>query len=89
MTQLADEALRQGNHQLVEFALQQNREYEKLSFQYLVTGKYEKLKKMVAIAKQRGDVQSRFQNALILGNVNERIELLAEIGQYPLAYLLA
>lgn len=32
---------------------------------------------------------SRFQNSLWVGNVTERIELLAEIGQFPLAYLLA
>lgn len=35
---LAEEALRQGNHQLVEISYQFNKEYEKLSFLYLITG---------------------------------------------------
>lgn len=54
-----------------------------------MTGKYDKLKKMGLIAKQRNDVMSRFQNSLWVGSAPERVELLAEVGQYALAYLLA
>ncbi len=32
---------------------------------------------------------SRFQNALFLGDVQERVRILAEIGQHHLAYLTA
>jgi len=39
LSQLAQEALRQGNHQIVEVAYQKLKEYEKLSFLYAMTGK--------------------------------------------------
>ena len=37
------EALRQGNHQIVEFAYQKTKNFERLSFLYLITGNTEKL----------------------------------------------
>jgi coatomer protein complex subunit alpha (xenin) len=86
---LAEEALRQGNHQLVDMALQQTRSYEALSFLYLVTGKTEKLEKMLSIAQNRDDAMSRFHNALYLGDVQQRIAVLAETGQLALAYCSA
>ena len=77
---LGEEALRQGNHQIVEVAYQNNRNYEKLSFLYLITGNYEKLNKMLAIAQKRNDIMSRFHNSLYVGNVEEKIRILAEVG---------
>ena len=35
---LGVEALRQGNHQIVEFAYQKTKNFERLSFLYLITG---------------------------------------------------
>merc|ERR1719203_417095 len=48
-----------------------------------------KLKKMLKIAEMRNDVMSRFNNAIILGNVEERVEIMAEMGQVPLAAMTA
>lgn len=86
---LGVEALRQGNHQIVEFAYQKTKNYERLSFLYLITGNHEKLAKMLKIAEMRNDVMSCFHNALYLGNVEERVKILRESGQLSLAYLTA
>lgn len=86
---LGVEALRQGNHQIVEMAYQKTKDFERLSFLYLITGNTEKLTKMLRIAEMRGDVMGRFHNALYLGDVNERIKILREQHQPSLAYLTA
>eukprot|EP01119_Soliformovum_irregulare_P024827 TRINITY_DN8_c0_g4_i1.p1 TRINITY_DN8_c0_g4~~TRINITY_DN8_c0_g4_i1.p1 ORF type:complete len:1245 (-),score=439.76 TRINITY_DN8_c0_g4_i1:63-3797(-) len=86
---LAVEALRQGNHQIVEMAYQRTKNFEKLSFLYLITGNTNNLKKMLKIAEQRQDVASRFHNALYLGDITERVRVLEEAGQISLAYLTA
>eukprot|EP01117_Protostelium_nocturnum_P001657 TRINITY_DN1202_c0_g1_i1.p1 TRINITY_DN1202_c0_g1~~TRINITY_DN1202_c0_g1_i1.p1 ORF type:complete len:1246 (-),score=287.08 TRINITY_DN1202_c0_g1_i1:71-3808(-) len=84
------EALRQGNHQIVEMAYQRTKNFEKLSFLYLITGNIEKLKKMMKIAREmRNDAMSRFHNALYLGDIKERVKLLEEVGQLSLAYASA
>ena len=44
---------------------------------------------MQGISQKRGDNMSRFHNALYVGDVQERVRILAEIGQLPLAYLMA
>lgn len=46
---LGEEALLQGNHQIVEMAYQRTKNFDKLSFLYLITGNLEKLKKMTKI----------------------------------------
>ncbi|KAK0307450.1 hypothetical protein LTR01_005450 [Friedmanniomyces endolithicus] len=86
---LSTEALAHGNHQIVEMTYQKLRSFDKLSFLYLTTGDQEKLQRMAKIAEHRGDMTSRFQNALFLGDVEMRIEMLKEADQYPLAYLTA
>jgi len=43
---------------------------------------------MASIAENRGDMISRFQNALFLGDVENRVQMFKEIDLYPLAYLL-
>jgi hypothetical protein len=50
---LATEALRQGNHSIVEMAYQQTKNYDRLSFLYLITGNTAKLKMMMKIAEVR------------------------------------
>ncbi len=87
--QLGVEALRQGNHEVVEMSYQKTKEFEKLSFLYLITGNVEKLRKVLKIAEMRGDVMSRFHNALYLGDVEERVRVLELTGQLSLAYLTA
>ncbi|KAF9570131.1 hypothetical protein EC968_002149 [Mortierella alpina] len=64
-------------------------DFDRLSFLYLATGNSDKLFKMLKIAELRGDAMSMFHNSLFLGNVEERIRLLREVGQAPLAYLTA
>ncbi|KAJ3382907.1 hypothetical protein HDU92_004501, partial [Lobulomyces angularis] len=86
---LGEEALRQGNHLVVEMTYQRVKNFDKLSFLYLITGNSEKLKKMMKIAELRSDNMSRFHNSLYLGDIEEQVKMLKEVGQYPLAYLAA
>ncbi|KAK8123744.1 coatomer WD associated region [Apiospora kogelbergensis] len=86
---LGDEALAHGNHQVVEMAYQKQKQFDKLSFLYLSTGDQNKLARMAKIAEHRGDFTARFQNALYLGEVEDRIQMFKEIDQYPLAYMTA
>lgn len=86
---LSKEALRQGNSKIVEMAYQRMRKLDKLSFLYFITGNIEKLQKMQKIAEHRSDNMSRFHNSLYLGNIEERVRVLTEAGQYSLAYLTA
>ncbi|RKU41184.1 hypothetical protein DL546_000866 [Coniochaeta pulveracea] len=86
---LSAEALSHGNHQVVEMCYQKLKQFDKLSFLYLSTGDNAKLARMAKIAEHRGDFTSRFQNALYLGEVEDRIQMFKEIDLYPLAYLTA
>lgn len=62
-------------------AYQRTKNFERLSFLYLLTGNTEKLRKMLKIAERRGDVMSRFHNALFLGDAAERVAVLESTGQ--------
>lgn len=86
---LGEAALLQGNHQIVEMSYQRTKDFEKLSFLYLMTGNTEKLAKMMKIAQMRNDVHGHFQTALLLGDVEERMKILKSVGQTSLAYLTA
>lgn len=86
---LAEAALMQGNHQIVETCYQRTKNFDKLSFLYLITGNLEKLRKMMKIAEVRKDVNGQFQAALLLGDVGERVKILENCGQRSLAYLSA
>ncbi|EPE34388.1 WD40 repeat-like protein [Glarea lozoyensis ATCC 20868] len=88
-SRLSTEALAHGNHQVVEMTYQKLRQFDKLSFLYLSTGDNTKLTRMAKIAEHRGDFTARFQNALYLGDVNDRIQMFKEIDLYPLAYMTA
>lgn len=88
-TRLSQEALAHGNHQIVEMCYQKLKHFDKLSFLYLTTGDHDKLSRMAKIAEHRGDFTSRFQNALYLGEVQDRIQMFKEIDLYPLAYMTA
>jgi coatomer protein complex subunit alpha (xenin) len=58
-------------------AYQRNKDFARLSFLYLITGNTEKLSKMLRISEMRGDAESRFHNALYLGDAAERAKVLA------------
>ena len=86
---LGVEALRQGNAGIVEYAYQRTKNFERLSFLYLITGNMEKLSKMLKIAEVKNDVMGQFHNALYLGDVRERVKILENAGHLPLAYITA
>ena len=86
---LGSEALRQGNHQVVEMSYQRTKDFDRLSFLYLITGDTDKLRKMLKIANMRGDIMGRYHNALLLGNAVERVQVLEQSGNLPLAYISA
>ncbi|KAI8840970.1 coatomer WD associated region-domain-containing protein [Chytriomyces cf. hyalinus JEL632] len=86
---LGQEALRQGNQKVLERTFQRVKNFDRLSFLYLITGNTENLRKMLKIAELRGDPMSRYHNSLYLGDVDEQVRLLKEVGQSPLAYLAA
>ncbi|KAF2972016.1 hypothetical protein GQX73_g1504 [Xylaria multiplex] len=88
-TRLGTEALAHGNHQVVEMAYQKLKQFDKLSFLYLSTGDHSKLARMAKIAEHRGDFTARFQNALFLSEVEDRIQMFKEVDLYPLAYMTA
>ena len=50
------EALRQGNAGIVEYSYQRTKNFERLSFLYLITGNMDKLSKMLRIAEIKNDV---------------------------------
>ena len=86
---LGGEALKQGNSQIVEMAYQKTRNLDRLSVLYLITGNLSKLAKMQQISESRSDKTRLLHNTLLRGDVEKRIELLAESGQVPLAYVTA
>jgi len=87
--QLGSEALRQGNHQVVEMSYQRTKDFDRLSFLYLITGDTEKLRKMLKISQMRSDIMGRYHNALLLGDAEERVKVLEDSGNMPLAYISA
>ncbi|GLV43141.1 Coat Protein (coatomer) alpha [Carabus blaptoides fortunei] len=86
---LGQVALMQGNHQVVEMCYQRTKDFDKLSFLYLITGNLEKLRKMTKIAEIRKDTSAQYQGALLLGDIAERIKILKNFGQESLAYITA
>ncbi|GAA5989503.1 hypothetical protein JCM10908_000505 [Rhodotorula pacifica] len=88
-TRLGQQALKQGNHKIVEIAYQRTKNFDRLSFLYLATGNEDKLAKMAKIADMRGDPMSKFHNALYTGNVEARVQVLLDAGMTPLAYMTA
>merc|ERR1712088_245850 len=81
---LGEAALLQGNHQVVEMCYQRTKNFDKLSFLYLITGNLEKLRKMMKIAEIRKDTSGHFQNALYLGDVAERMKGLGDVDRRAL-----
>ncbi|KAI8979742.1 coatomer protein alpha subunit [Mycotypha africana] len=88
-SKLGAEALRHGNFKIVELCYQRTKKMDKLSFLYLLQGNKTNLNKMLEISQIQKDPLMRFQNAVYLGNVEERVRLLQDVGQLPLAYMTA
>lgn len=64
----------------MEIAYQRTKNFDKLSFLYLITGNPDKLAKMSKISEMRGDHMSRFHNALYSGSVQTRVSVLKDVG---------
>lgn len=75
--------------QVVEYCYQQTKNYDKLSFLYLITGNLAKLRRMMKINEIRKDYEGWYTNALYLGDVPERIRVLKACGKTSLALLTA
>lgn len=88
-SRLGTEALAHGNHQIVEMVYKQLRQLDKLSFLYLIIGEESNLTRIRKIAENRGDYTSRFQNALYLGDVEDRIQVFKEIDLCKLAPIIS
>lgn len=86
---LAEHALMHGNHPIVEYCYQQTKNYDKLSFLYLITGNLAKLKRMMKINEIRKDYEGWYTNALYLGDASERVRVLKSLGRSQLALLTA
>ncbi|RYG57065.1 hypothetical protein EON66_01290, partial [archaeon] len=86
---LAEIAMLHGAVDIVEVAYRAVESFERLSFLSLITGNTDKLNKLAQVSIARADVQSRFHNALYLGNVEERVKCLEGAGQIALAYTTA
>ena len=56
--------------------------FDKLIFLYLILGNHEKLGKMAELSRKKmKDWMNRFQSDLLIGDVQDRVKILAEIGQ--------
>ncbi|KAL8448978.1 hypothetical protein Emed_003330 [Eimeria media] len=86
---LADAAMQGGHYGLAEICLQKLKAFEKLSFLYFLLGDRTKLKKMLHVSKLLRQPLLRMQQALLLGDVEERVDVLMEAQQPGLAYLCA
>jgi coatomer subunit alpha len=78
-TALGQAALSQGDIEIVELAYQKLKNFEKLSFLYLITGDTSKLERMSKIAEHRGNHESRFQHSLWTGDIETRIRVFKEL----------
>ncbi|SCU81322.1 LAME_0B06524g1_1 [Lachancea meyersii CBS 8951] len=87
--QLGQAALQQGNIELAEAVYQNQKQFDKLSFLYLISGDLTKLAKMESIAEQRGDISSVILNTIYNKSNEKRGEIFAQGGSLPLAYAIA
>lgn len=86
---LAQTAMALGNYEITEACYQVTRSFDKLNFFYAATGSLGKLQKMSAVASNVGDPVLRFNSATLTANVAEKVKVLAENGQVPLAFITA
>ena len=61
---------------------QRTKNFDRLSFLYLTTGNSEKLHKMLKISEIRKDVSGQLHNALYCGDIEERIKVLKQVGDW-------
>lgn len=79
----------QGNLEIAEKCCQQTKNFERLSFLYAISGATDKLEKMLKLSEMRGDIMSRYTNALYLGSAPARTKVLEDAGHLSLAHVSA
>lgn len=77
---LAEKAMLMGKLNIVEYCYVKSENLDKLLFFYMLSGKFEKLKKLEALLKDKKDNSRKFTNLIYLANHNEKIKMLAESG---------
>lgn len=77
---LAQTAMALGNYEITEKCYQIVRSFDKLNFFYLATGSFNKLKKMQQVSQSVNEPMLRFNTSLLLGDIQDRVKLLAETG---------
>jgi len=73
----------------VEKCYQITHQFDKLNFFYATTGSLTKLNKMSQVAQNIADPMLRFNSSTLTGDVKEKVKILVENGQVPLAYMTA
>lgn len=86
---LYQEALAQGNLEIVESVFQQLGLLDNLSFLYLLKGDQERLSKMTLIAQARSNTSALVQNTFYNNDIQNRLDAYVKSGLLPLAYTLA
>ena len=86
---LGETALQLGEHRIVERAYQKTKNFDQLSFLYLITGNHEKLAKMTTIAERRGNPQSMYHNAVFGADAATQARVLSAAGLDALAFVTA
>ncbi|QEU59007.1 Cop1 [Kluyveromyces lactis] len=86
---LGKEALIQGNTDIAELVYQNTKQFDKLSFLYLLKGDNSKLAKMESIAEHRSDISGLIQNTFYNNSVQKRANVFLNAGSAPLAYAVA
>ena len=71
---------------VVEMSYQHTKDFDCLSFLYLLTDNTEKLFQMLNIAHMRGYIIGFYHNALLLDDAKERVTVLEGSGNLNLAY---
>eukprot|EP00817_Percolomonadidae_sp_ATCC50343_P006488 CAMPEP_0117430052 /NCGR_PEP_ID=MMETSP0758-20121206/9575_1 /TAXON_ID=63605 /ORGANISM="Percolomonas cosmopolitus, Strain AE-1 (ATCC 50343)" /LENGTH=1221 /DNA_ID=CAMNT_0005217653 /DNA_START=28 /DNA_END=3689 /DNA_ORIENTATION=+ len=87
--QLAAEATKHGDFETVEKCYQNVRNYDQLSFHYLINGSMQNVQNMTNLAVKKDNMQSAYQNSMYLGDVEKRVRLLRKMGKLKLAFVMA
>lgn len=85
---VAEMALLAGRLGMVETAYQRARNFSRLKFLYVITGEYTKLEKLGRIFGVRREMSNQLEVALVLGDVEEQVDLLNRSGNQVLAELV-
>lgn len=84
---LAEKAMKIGSLNLVEYCYVKAKNLDKLMFFYFISGKFEKLKKLEDLLKDKGELSRKFINTLYTSNHEEKIKILINSGYSKLFFI--